>query len=226
MRKFITLFMLVILTAALCLSLSPAFARPVAEPQDTIGAYTGPRSGTAQDDNIRGSLDLAHTDLDAIIVDGTEAETQVDMEEKCTVSVLTTIVNGNNNLFTVAGGPIKIIEIVGIVTTVIEAKACEINYNMDPTSPAGDTAFATDGTALEINNDAVGALYTWNGVVAADLVATDNGVALGMPAPTLIVPAGSLEVAAVVSTSATGAITFYIRYKPMVPGAIVTSNST
>lgn len=144
--------------------------------------------------------------------------------EQCVTKSLTSIVNGNNDLFVVAGGPIKIIELFGIVTTTaIEGKSALINYNMDPTIPAGDTVFGTDGTALEINGDTVGALYTWDGVIANDLTATDNGVALGMPAPTLIVPAGSLELAVVVATSATGQIDFFLRYKPMVPGAIVTA---
>ena len=147
----------------------------------------------------------------------------IGLQEACASTVLTTIMNGNNDLFIVAGGPVKIIEIVGIVTTVIETKGCLINYNVDPTSPAGDTVFGTDGTALEINADAVGTLYTWNGVIAVDLTATTNGVALGIPAPTLIVPVGSLELAAVVATSATGAITFYIRYMPLVSGAVVTA---
>lgn len=151
-------------------------------------------------------------------------EAQADELERCVTKSLTSILSGNNDLFVIAGGPIKIIEIVGIVTTTaIEGKSCLINYNMDPTTPAGDTVFGTDGTALEINADTVGALYTWDGVIATDLTATDNGVALGMPAPTLIVPAGSLELAVVVSTSATGQIDFYLRYKPMVPGAIVTA---
>lgn len=141
---------------------------------------------------------------------------------------LVTIVNGNNNLFNIIGGPIKLIEIIGIVAVQIEAKGCLINYNMDPTSPAGDTAFATDGTALEINNDAVGTIYTWDGVMNNDLVATTNGVFLGTPANTdgqtdqagsLICPAGSLELAAVVATSATGTIDFYLRYLPLLPGA-------
>jgi len=92
--------------------------------------------------------------------------------------------------------------------------------------------FGTDGTALEINADAVGALYTWDGIIDNDLVATDNGVALGLPAPTdgstdksgsLVVPVGSLEFAAVVATSATGQINFYLRYEPLIPGAIVTA---
>ena len=129
----------------------------------------------------------------------------------CVSKTLTTIANGNNDLFVVSG-TCKIVEIVGIVSTEIEAKSCLINYNMDPTSPAGDTAFATDGTALEINADAVGTLYTWDGVVANDLTATTNGVAIGMANDTgLVVPAGSIELAAVVATSATGAITFHCR---------------
>jgi hypothetical protein len=132
---------------------------------------------------------------------------------------LTTIVNGNNNLFNIIGGPIKLIEIIGIVAVQIEAKSCLINYNMDPTSPAGDTPFGTDGTALEINGDAVGTLYTWDGVIANDLTATTNGVALGIAGAGLICPAGSLELAAVVATSATGTIDFYVRYQPLIAGA-------
>lgn len=141
---------------------------------------------------------------------------------------LTTILSGNNNLFNIIGGPVKITEIIGIVAVQIQGKSCLINYNMDPTSPAGDTAFGTDGTALEINADAVGTIYTWDGVMNNDLVATTNGVFLGTPANTdgstdqagnLICPAGSLELAAVVATSATGTIDFYVRYEPLVPGA-------
>ena len=139
---------------------------------------------------------------------------------------LVTIVSGNNNLFNIIGGPIKLIEIIGIVVVDIEPKSCLINYNMDPTIGT-DTVFGTDGTALEINNDVPGVLYTWDGIINNDLVATDSGVALGLPAPTdgstdksgsLICPAGSLELAAVVATSATGTIDFFLRYLPLLPG--------
>lgn len=156
-----------------------------------------------------------------------------DVSAKSVTKVLSGITNGLQDLFVVAGGPVKIIELIGIVTTTaIEGKGCLINYSFDPTIPAGDTVFGTDGTALEINADAVGALYTWDGIINNDLVATDNGVALGLPAPTdgstdksgsLIVPAGSLEMAAVVATSATGQINFYLRYEPLIPGAVVTA---
>lgn len=145
-------------------------------------------------------------------------------QEAVVSTTVTTIMSGNNNLFAVTGGPVKILEIVGYVSTGIEAKSCLINYNVDPASPATDTVFGTDGTALEVNADAAGTLYTWTGVVAADLLATTNGVALGLPTLSgIIIPIGSLELAAVVSTSATGAITFYVRYIPLTTGAKLTA---
>lgn len=135
---------------------------------------------------------------------------------------LATVASGLNNLFTVSGGPVKVLELVAYVTAEIEGKSCLINYSFDPTNPATDTVFATTGTALEINADAIGTLYTWDGVVANNLIATTNGVALGLPTESgIILPTGSLELAAVVSTSATGTITFYLRYLPLAPGATV-----
>lgn len=39
---------------------------------ERLGAFTGPVDGSAQDDNIKASLDLAHTDLDAMITTDTD----------------------------------------------------------------------------------------------------------------------------------------------------------
>ena len=179
--------------------------------------------------NATDSLEAIGTAAAAILVDTAAIQ---PIQEGVATKVLTTIMNGNNDIFVVAGGPVKIIELIGIVTTELEAKGNLINYNMDPTSPAGDTVFGTDGTALEVTGDTVGTIYTWNGTIANDLVATPNGVGLGTPAPLdgstaqtggLVVPAGSLELASIVATSATGEITFYIRYTPLVSGATVTA---
>jgi len=153
-------------------------------------------------------------------------------EEGCAKKSLVGIAHGLQNLFVVSG-LIKITELVGIVKTEIQGASILINYSFDPTSPAGDTVFGTDGTAMEINADAVGTLYTWTGRIAIDLTPTTNGVAIGMGSstgvdnadsnPSLIVPAGSLELAAVTAggTAKTGDIDFYIRYKPLVAGANV-----
>jgi hypothetical protein len=180
--------------------------------------------------NVTSILEDTGTTLPASISDVNDQVTLIladtaQMQQSsplCVTKALATITNGNNNLFTIAGGPIKVLELVGYVTAEIEAKSCLINYNMDPTNPATDTPFGTDGTALEINADAIGTLYTWDGVVATDLTATTNGVALGLAAESgIILPTGSLELAAVVDTSATGTITFYLRYLPLAPGVTV-----
>ncbi|MCK5611568.1 hypothetical protein KAR91_57385 [Candidatus Pacearchaeota archaeon] len=178
----------------------------------------------------------SNTDTAAILVDTTAIEVDTaymqPLAEGAASKVLTTIMSGNNDIFVVAGGPVKIIELIGIVTTELEAKGNLINYNMDPTSPAGDTVFGTDGTALEVTGDTVGTIYTWDGTIANDLIATTNGVYYGTPyqldggavlTGNLVVPVGSLEFASVVATSATGEITFYIRYTPLVSGATVTA---
>ena len=148
---------------------------------------------------------------------------QGNLEEKCVMSLQTTITDTNNLLFTIAGGPIKVIELVGIVETNIEAKACVINYLHDPTSPTGvGTAFGTAAPGVEINGDAAGTIYTWDGVVGTDLTATTGGVAIGMANGTgIILPVGSLYLQAAVSTSATGAIRFYMRYLPLDYGITV-----
>lgn len=188
----------------------------------TAGADTSDfQASTDSLEAISTALATADGNVDSILVDTAAVD---DMQEQSISKAISTIANGNNDLFVVAGGPIKIIEIVGYVVTQIGAESVLINYNIDPTAPATDTAFGTDGTALETNADAVGTVYTWDGVVANDLTATTNGVALGTPTYSgLIVPVGSIELAAVHDGTADGAITVYMRYIPLASGVTVTA---
>jgi hypothetical protein len=205
------------LTGTAAISTTGVTGAPVA---NTL-ADTLHKDGSFTYDNTTDSLE-AIADRDVTILADT-AELQ-PVAEKCVSKTLTTIVSGQNGLFTIAGGPIKIIEIVGYVSTEIEGKSCLINYTANPTDPATDTQIGTTGTALEINADAIGTLYTWDGVLANNLTATTNGVALGTATYSgVIIPPGALELKAVVSTSATGAITFYMRYMPLATGVTVTA---
>lgn len=150
-------------------------------------------------------------------------ESQGEVAERCISDVVTSFINGNHDLFTVANGPIKILEIVAYVTDTIASEGNLINYNIDPTAPATDTVFGTDGTAVETNAAAIGSLLTWDGVVANDLTLTANGVALGTAAISgLIVPPGSIELAAANDGAVTGQITVYMRYIPLDTDVIVT----
>lgn len=185
-----------------------------------LGAFTGPEAGAAQDDNVKASLDLVNTDTAAIIV---AAAAEVTMAEKCISTDLATIANAANVLFTVAGGPIKLIEIVGIVTGAIQAQETLVNYNVAVTTPSGDVPFGVAGPALDINNDAAGTLLTWSGIIAEDLTATTAGVALGMASDAttgLIIPPGDIELTS--SAASTGTLTFSMRYQPLNPDVTVT----
>jgi|GEM_PF-1775286 len=53
---------------------------------DIIGDFTGPYGGAAQDDNIKASLDLAHTDIDAILLDTAAMDTSAEVQALVTGS--------------------------------------------------------------------------------------------------------------------------------------------
>ncbi len=68
MKYFITFCL------ALLLCVAPVLGTPIGGGTSSIklGAFTGPVGGSNQDDNTKASLDLAHTDLDAIIAAGVD----------------------------------------------------------------------------------------------------------------------------------------------------------
>lgn len=232
-RYGITLIsLLVLLFVAACFVLplvGTAQATPRGDTREKIGSYTGPIGGAAQDDNIKASLDLAHTDLDAILADTAAQDTAAELQVMIAggyrvASVALTALATADDLFAVSGGPIIIRDIIAVVQTGgMVATACELHYNIDPTAPATDTAFATDGTSLEINGDAEGSVYVWDGVVATDLAVTTNGVVLVSGTDVsagLLCPIGMIETVA--SATNAGDITFYLVYSPLSPDSVVT----
>lgn len=62
------LALMLVLGVALVLYLvRPVKAVPVGIENTKLGAFTGPEAGIAQDDNVKASLDIAHTELSAIL---------------------------------------------------------------------------------------------------------------------------------------------------------------
>ncbi len=148
---------------------------------------------------------------------GSTNSTQCAYVEPASIAAVT-------NLFQVTGGPIIIRDIVGVVTSDIIATGCLINYNIDPVEPATDTVFGTDTTALEINGDAAGSTYIWDGVLANDLTVQTLGVAvtrgIGDIADGLLCPQGMIELAATATNA--GVIAFYMTYDKLSPNSMVT----
>lgn len=200
----------------------------------SVSVYAGTGLGT-NSIGVNNADNAFNSDTVAANADGSVLERQefvqdavaavatiVGFEERAVSKTISTITNGTHGLFTIAGGPIKILEISSYVATEIGAEGNLVNYNINPTTPASDTVFGTDGTALETNADAVGTLYTWDGVVAADLTATTNGVALGVAVVSgLVAPAGAVELSCANDNAVAGAITVYMRYAPLASGVTV-----
>jgi len=143
--------------------------------------------------------------------------------ERCVQKSLSTIANGANNLFAVSGGPIKMTEFVIYIDSVVQTQATLVGGNIDPTTPATDTTFGTDGTAVDFTAAAAGTVFTWDGVLATDFAKQANGVVLGMGTDIsygLFVPVGMIELTS--SAASTGTLTVYMTYLPLGPHSIVT----
>lgn len=122
------------------------------------------------------------------------------------------------NLFTISTGPVRVLSIVGQITTGIEAAGNLIKLTHTPT---GGSAVDLSGT-IEANGAAVRKVLALNGVKATALqLSTDEGVVTlanqsGMP---IVLTPGTIALNCAGTT--TGAVTWYIEYEPMVPAATV-----
>lgn len=115
--------------------------------------------------------------------------------------------------FTVTG-KVKIINIIGEVTTVVQAQANAIKLVSNPTVGADVDLCAT----VESNAAAVGSLLTITGTLANAMIKTVSGAVPTQAAP-VIVTAGSIDLSAAATN--TGATKWTVIWEPLEPGAAV-----
>jgi len=125
------------------------------------------------------------------------------------------VLNGADPLFTVAGGPIMIIEFVGIVTTIIGG-AANMTIQETTTAPAGTTVFST---TVAIDADAVGTSYTFTAASPSVLTPTTAGAIPNVPRLGWLAPIGTIQ--ALGSAAQTGVIAWYMTYKPLSADSVV-----
>lgn len=115
-------------------------------------------------------------------------------------------------LFTVSGGRVLILGVVGEVTTTVQTQACNTKLISTPT-----TGTAVDMCAvLDITADQVGCLYGITGIPADALVGANAGLGLMCQRPQ-VVPIGNIGL----NTAATntGAAKWSIYWLPLDDGA-------
>ena len=146
----------------------------------------------------------------------------LDLEEKCVTTSTAVMVNANT-LFTIAGGPIIIVDLVSVCVTANDGTASTLQYKSLPTVGTATTisgasaslASATAGTNVRI---APTALSTAPVIVAASA----GGVQLGTNvANRIVVKEGTIGIVIGVG-STTGTWKHDLRYQPLRPGITVT----
>jgi hypothetical protein len=143
-----------------------------------------------------------------------------DKQSRCVVKALAAAgITGTATQFTITG--IVAIKHLGIlVTTAIPAGANTCKFQFVPTGGVGtaDLSAATD-TASAAKNQ----LFVCDGVKATALVkVTDVGIMVAtnehMP---LILGPGAIQTVFSAGPPATGAVSIYVEYEPLVPGALI-----
>lgn len=180
-----------------------------------LGAYTGPAAGAAQDDNVKASLDLAHTDLDTLIARETGATLTAGKSYTVTAATAS-IIATTDPLFTVAGGPIRITDFFGIVTTEIGAS----NMLIQGIDTVTSTTFPFT-TSVAADSDAVGTTYAFSAAVPSVLVPLAGPQNLANRGSSLnwYMPAGSVDQLG--DGAVAGVIVWYMTFIPLVDGVTV-----
>lgn len=121
----------------------------------------------------------------------------------------------NQTLFTITGGRVLLLGIVGEVTTLVQTQACNAKLTSAPT-----TGTAVDICAvLDITADEVGCLYGITGLFSDALVGANAGAAPIQNAGGIVIPIGVIRL----NTSATntGATKWSAFYVPLDDGALL-----
>lgn len=125
-------------------------------------------------------------------------------------------------LFRVTGGKVRILSIVGEVTTVIQTQANATKLKFNPAGTGSDIDLC--GT-LDITADAVGTHYTITGTLATAMKGTTN-LWLTVPAddiapPGIVVGPGDIELDCAASN--TGSVKWTLKYVPEDSAGVVTA---
>lgn len=124
------------------------------------------------------------------------------------------VLNGDDDLFVITGGPIMVVQFYGIVTTVIGGAAnCTIQEAV--TTPAGDVALST---TVAIDNDAAGTSYTFTAAAPSVLTPTTAGALANVPEVHWLCPIGTIQ--ALCSAAQTGVIEWHMAYIPSEQAAV------
>jgi hypothetical protein len=142
-----------------------------------------------------------------------------DQQEK-SVSGSTAVMTNGDTIFTIANGPIEIIELVSVCITLNDATASTLQYSADPTVGAATTF---SGASASLANAAAGSGVVLNMTALAtapDIIDPLVGLS-AVHTRGIIVNEGIITIVIGVGTT-TGTWKHYLRYRPLARGVTVT----
>lgn len=144
-----------------------------------------------------------------------------DQEEKAANKAAATMVN-NQVMFTIAGGPIKIVDLISECITTNDGTASTLQYRSNPTVGSAATISGASGSLASVAAGATVRLApTALSTAPVIALAAAGGVQLGTNVANFItVMPGTIQM--VIGTgSTTGTWAHYLRYKPLTRGVTV-----
>ena len=200
--------------AALASDDASAVAAAVATAQADLDILTG-ASGANLLTATQASIDAIETDT------GTTLPATLAAMPQCVVKTDGAVLNGNDDIFTISGGPVRA-KIVGLVTTLIGG-AANGRLKLTTTSPAATVDL--NAGAVAVDADAVGTLYTNQG--ATSVFTPSGGLGFDLLDPVTVEETEMILTLGTVhfngSAAQDGVIAWYMTYVPLSPSSVVTA---
>lgn len=183
-----------------------------------LGAFTGPEAGSAQDDNVKASLDLVNTDTAAILANQNGTGSLIAGMTYVVISSAAVVDSSLVDLFDVLGGAIEIISMFGACEVDMASNPGALNLEIDAEVSDFDADFTT---AVSVDTLNKGDIITFDSVTGGESVLDPTaGVNAGLPV-SWYCPIGMIEQAT--ASVGTGSIIWTMTFRPLVDGVTVTA---
>lgn len=127
-----------------------------------------------------------------------------------------------DDLFSVDGGAVMILDLYGIVETVLVADT-DLSTQFDPDDGGSDVDLSDSATPLVADSDATGTIYTHGATLGADLVASTDVAVKSAIFPLVFADSGDIKLTSAGGGAGGGSIHWYLIYVPLETGAAVTA---
>jgi hypothetical protein len=145
----------------------------------------------------------------------------IDQQDKCVATTAATMAQATDTLFTIAGGPILMLSLVGIFQTVNTAAAS--TFIVQSTGTAGNVTVVFGTISGSTSGAAAGTMITLPASSGSAIIVSSTGANLNLlPATGWNIPVGTIQ--AIVGTAGTaGTVQWFLRYRPLAPGVTITA---